>query len=328
VSGSGTTAPCTTCYYMADHLGSTRVMTDSAGNQQVLYDYTPYGEELTTQGGRDARWGGSASGPASGFLFTGKERDAESGLDYFGARYFSGAQGRFTSPDPSRLSAFIDSPQSWNMYTYAYNNPSRFVDRNGKWPTAIHNQIIDAAFPNLTSAQRQIPKDVSAHQDAFLTGGTVMGGQAADLSYQHAMRAPGQSVAEAQQEFHDFVEANEDQAFKTQVNFWAAGNPGMSNDALAEFAAALHAVLDSTSPAHAGFQVWEWRHFREHGKREATITPQQLNTSVTAARNAFNTTFHPNFNEFDLLHLVLQPQQTEVKSTLCYDTGDGKKVCQ
>ena len=34
-------------------------------------------------------------------LFTGKERDAESGLDFFGARYVSGAQGRFTSPDPS-----------------------------------------------------------------------------------------------------------------------------------------------------------------------------------------------------------------------------------
>jgi hypothetical protein len=217
------------------------------------------------------------------------------------------------------------------MYSYAYNNPLQFVDKNGRWPTKIHNQIIDAAFPNLTPGQRQILKDVSAHQDAFLTGHTIMGGQAADLSFQHAMRAPGQSVAEAQQEYDDFVSMNEDQATRTQINFWAAGNPGLSNDALAQFAAALHAVLDSTSPAHSGFQVWEWWHFRRHGKTEATINPQQLNTAVTAARSAFDQTFHPTFpgfNQFDLLQLMLRPQQEEVKSKICYDTGDGKKVCQ
>ncbi len=53
--------------------------------------------------------------------FTGKERDAETGLDYFGARYFSAAQGRVTSPDP--IIGRPDDPQSWNMYAYARNNP-------------------------------------------------------------------------------------------------------------------------------------------------------------------------------------------------------------
>lgn len=64
--------------------------------------------------------------------FTGKERDAETGLDYFGARYFSGAQGRFTSVDPSMASVTLLSPQSWNRYTYAMNNPLRYVDPNGE----------------------------------------------------------------------------------------------------------------------------------------------------------------------------------------------------
>ena len=69
--------------------------------------------------------------------FTSKERDSESGLDYFGARYMASAQGRFTSPDPlvwavwqqqdeghQRLFAdFISNPQNFNRYTYVLNNP-------------------------------------------------------------------------------------------------------------------------------------------------------------------------------------------------------------
>jgi RHS repeat-associated protein len=64
---------------------------------------------------------------------TSKERDAETGLDYFGARYFSGAQGRFTSSDrvivtPARM---VD-PQRFNLYAYGRNNPLAFIDPNGE----------------------------------------------------------------------------------------------------------------------------------------------------------------------------------------------------
>jgi RHS repeat-associated protein len=65
--------------------------------------------------------------------FTGKERDAETGLDYFGARYMSAAQGRFTSPDPMLNSAKPWDPQCWNRYGYALNNPLKFVDPNGHY---------------------------------------------------------------------------------------------------------------------------------------------------------------------------------------------------
>jgi RHS repeat-associated protein len=58
-----------------------------------------------------------------------KERDAETGLDYFGARYYSGAQGRFTSVDPGLFT--IADPQSWNRYSYVQNNPLNFVDPKG-----------------------------------------------------------------------------------------------------------------------------------------------------------------------------------------------------
>ena len=62
---------------------------------------------------------------------TGKERDAETGLDYFGARYMSAAQGRFTSPDKPFADQHPADPPSWNLYAYGRNNPLRFNDPTG-----------------------------------------------------------------------------------------------------------------------------------------------------------------------------------------------------
>ena len=68
-----------------------------------------------------------------GTQFTSKERDAETGLDYFGARYFSSAQGRFTSADPKQFNAkFLSNPQKWNKYSYTLNNPLALVDPDGR----------------------------------------------------------------------------------------------------------------------------------------------------------------------------------------------------
>jgi RHS repeat-associated protein len=65
--------------------------------------------------------------------FTGKERDAETQLDYFGARYYASSIGRFVSPDPSGA-AFSDvsSPQSWNLYSYVRGNSPNAVDPDGR----------------------------------------------------------------------------------------------------------------------------------------------------------------------------------------------------
>jgi RHS repeat-associated protein len=74
--------------------------------------------------------------------FTGKERDVETGLDYFGARYFSGAQGRFTTPDWSETPqpvpyADFSDPQTLNLYIYARNNPLTLTDPDGHCPWCI-----------------------------------------------------------------------------------------------------------------------------------------------------------------------------------------------
>jgi RHS repeat-associated protein len=64
--------------------------------------------------------------------FTGKERDSESGNDYFGARYYASTMGRFMSPDPKMASGHAMNPQSWNRYSYSLNNPLKFFDPDGK----------------------------------------------------------------------------------------------------------------------------------------------------------------------------------------------------
>lgn len=79
--------------------------------------------------------------------FTSKERDAETGLVYFGARYMSGAQGRFTSPDPHEIiteasgpeefASFLSNPQNWNRYAYVTNNPLSITDPDGRCPTCL-----------------------------------------------------------------------------------------------------------------------------------------------------------------------------------------------
>ena len=64
--------------------------------------------------------------------FTGKERDTESGNDYFGARYYASSMGRFMSPDdPTGIFADPKNPQSWNLYSYVRNNPLTNIDPDG-----------------------------------------------------------------------------------------------------------------------------------------------------------------------------------------------------
>ena len=134
-----------TRYLTPDHLGSTRLVT--AEDQSVLsrHDYLPFGEEIgAALGNRDQASGVSGytasrtDGPAQ--KFTGKERDNESGLDYFGARYFSGAGGRFTSPDLINVTwkRLVNPANTLNKYSYAANNPLLYVDPNGQDVTVFY----------------------------------------------------------------------------------------------------------------------------------------------------------------------------------------------
>ena len=270
----------TTYTMFRDHLGSARLLTNLDHSVYDSLDYAPFGEQI-------------AGGTGTTHKFTGKERDSESGLDNFGARYNASTMGRFMSPDPIHImmQKFTD-PQQWNMYAYVRNNPLRLVDNNGKWPTDIHNQIIDKAFPGLSPSQRAILKSASSAMDGILNGGQSKGN-----AYQHSMRAPNESPATAKKDTQNFIKTDEHLAQVDQKT--TPTNASDINDkSLYMFGNAAHTVADGTSPEHVDAQgnPLPWNPLspsgvEAHVEGEATITPEQMNSAVTAVQQAFQDTY-------------------------------------
>ena len=108
-------------YYYKDHLGSIRAVATPSGTVEETSDYYPFGLEMP---GRV-----KTSFSPRKEKFTGKERDAETGLDYFGARYYMPAVGRWAQVDP-----LADRFPEWSPYNYALSNPLRLVDPDGAAP--------------------------------------------------------------------------------------------------------------------------------------------------------------------------------------------------
>jgi RHS repeat-associated protein len=91
-----------------------------------------------------------------GSCSTGKERDAESGNDYFEARYYSSAMGRFMSPD-APVDQHPADPQSWNLYSYVRNNPLSSIDQDGNYDCGQMTAGQCTQFgKDLTGAQSQL----------------------------------------------------------------------------------------------------------------------------------------------------------------------------
>jgi RHS repeat-associated protein len=108
-------------YYFSDHLKTASVIADAAGTVKAESDYYPWGGELQL-----------VNNDTNHYKFTGKERDSETGLDYFGARYYSNGLGRFITPDLPFADQHKQNPQTWNLYTYGRNNPLGGIDPNGR----------------------------------------------------------------------------------------------------------------------------------------------------------------------------------------------------
>ena len=104
-------------YYVKDHIGNIRQTLDHSGTIVAAQDYYSYGEYIRSY---------NQGLPNDRYKFTGKERDNESNLDYFGARYYESSSGRWLSVDP-----MANKYPGWSPYVYCHNNPLRLIDPNG-----------------------------------------------------------------------------------------------------------------------------------------------------------------------------------------------------
>src|SRR5437879_1177540 len=199
----------------------------------------------------------SASSPTpcpQNYKFTGKERDAESGLDDFVARFCSSALGRYSSPDPLVMSRQITDPQSLNKYSYAFNRPTVLVDPDGEWPGWYHHVIIQDTFGNLGAHAVSVLEAASDWVDSVTAGN-----QAPNRAFMPAMsdgtiNESGWSSRTAHKQLHQF-RTPERSRCATCIR-GPRGGKGDSDDALTHFGHALHTVTDRTSPEHTGYQPW------------------------------------------------------------------------
>jgi RHS repeat-associated protein len=174
-----------------DHLGTPRMIVDKSGSLAGVkrHDYLPFGEELFAgTGGRTTAQGYLADNVRQ--KFTQKERDIETGLDFFEARYFASMQGRFTSIDPynivletqfatdakkaqSQFTTYLSNPQRWARYTYALNNPLLYTDPHGENVTIYYrppNPNIENDYGHILIYVRNDETGESAYYDYIATG--------------------------------------------------------------------------------------------------------------------------------------------------------------
>ena len=119
----------TVTYYHNDVSGSPIVATDASGNVLWKENYRPYGEKVNHQSNN------LPNGSLNKIGFHGKPFDDNTGLSYMQARYYDPVLGRFTGIDPVGVDE--DNLHSFNRYTYANNNPYKYVDPDGRVPVVV-----------------------------------------------------------------------------------------------------------------------------------------------------------------------------------------------
>jgi RHS repeat-associated protein len=180
-------------FYHADHLGSTNVVTDLAGDVVESTEFYPFGRTRHEH----------KNGFAADYQYTGKELDKETGLMYYEARYMDAVTGRFVSVDPLAMSppaAVTLNPQLIHPYAYAANNPVYFVDPDGLLAGPNDSILVEASktieFQNTDpdrarNALRNQPSNIAS---AF-TGGVRAAFDSAKNSFHRVDKKKAATVA-------------------------------------------------------------------------------------------------------------------------------------
>ncbi|MBI3604741.1 MAG: RHS domain-containing protein [Nitrospirae bacterium] len=240
----------TVLYYHNDALGSPVAMTNSGGTVIWNVDYGPFGDEVNLN---------ESPNLPNSHRFIGKETDVETGLHNLGARYYDPGIGRFLSVDPALLhghpKSALNTPFGLNLYSYSFDNPYRFSDSSGKWPTHI--------WPVHQMSINRVLSQLSLHDLSILTRQQVIidADQSSEMAYQHAMRdgrdSSDQSATRAWELANGFIAYEIFQARQSEASFIETGNQFDHDTALMHVSNAIHTAGDSTSPEHAGFQPWD-----------------------------------------------------------------------
>lgn len=262
-------------YFHNDHLGTPQVMTGD--NQAVVWqaDYKPFGEVVITTAVIE-----------NNLRFPGQYFDAESGLSYNYFRYYDPHTGRYITSDPMDL---VDGP---NTYAYVRSNPVNRIDPPGLWSTTAHNYFIDQFFPNLSSIDRMNIKHGSGAAD-------MPQYQTDQYAHMHAMSDGESSNSEqcrkmgsfAQGKMNDFMNGL---AYSQSLNIPIL-QQAATGRAYHNLGMALHSAMDSTSPAHEGWQHFNQDSFFNHGDWstsqetvDAARQPSNLARTMEAMSRAMN----------------------------------------
>jgi RHS repeat-associated protein len=294
-------------YYHKDHLMSTVAFTDEGGKRIETADYLPFGQARNRMGDL-----------STAFRYTDQEFDWETGLYNYRARMYDPVSAVFMGPDPylsanrlfllnglegkhrmsrqaimagantasgpkpsetRQLIAFFgETSQRLNRYAYVQNSPVNYVDSNGLWPERIHHKIIDFAFEHLPIQMISQIQEGSNYADSWKHQGP-------DFNHMHAMRQKGESAEAANDKMQEFVSVH----MKEYSRLMEAGQPEKAYFALGM---ALHPIMDSTSPSHEGFPVWEGLintpgyKLIGHFIMEQNISPERLQKTIEIMKQA------------------------------------------
>src|SRR5438094_6302520 len=178
------------------------------------------------------------------YKFTGKERDSESGNDYFGARHYSRSFGRFMQLDPSPMGIAMADSQPWNLYSYVRNRPTRSVDVGGNWATDLHAEIVTFALQGYVSA---------GELQELVNRQYVMDSDQSDQSRHFMQNAGEHDPSKAAEDAWTFVADNMNTASEN-----VGANGQLNKTGLDALGNAIHTVEGFTSPCTPTLILCQW----------------------------------------------------------------------
>jgi len=308
-------------YYFSNHLGSASLIADgSSGNVQQQTDYYPYGGIAYSSGVDTNR-----------YKFNGKERDAESGLDNFGARYFASPIGRWMSPDSVNLTddRVLNPVNTLNKYGYGGNNPLEYVDPDGRDITVFYDQSGIAGHIVLLAYDQQ------TGDSAVKSFGPANHGTASRAEELLSIPVPGKD----NYGFENITSA--DQLRQQYASLTIQTSPGETQQAIQYIRThpgGKYVTLGNNCTTTCTVILRKLRLYSY-----APVSPNAFFTTL-ADQYSKHSQFHwpnnvpqngvdygnrrPGYNQFDLLLTAIQRQQEHVTHKLCWTDENGKTVCQ